>query len=133
MPTCKDCIHYEACQGIINAFAYEVGRGLDYNVIERVETDSVHCEDAEECNNFKDRSKFIELPCKVGDYLFESAFGQITEFEVIGFEFASFRPEYIYIEIENKVNRFVTGTFAFNIGKTVFLTKEEAERALEGI
>ena len=109
--TCKDCVHFDLC----------------------VELNAYDGEDIVDCEFFKDRSKFVELPCKAGDYLFESAFGQITEFEVIGFEFASFRPEYIYIEIENKVNRFVTGTFAFNIGKTVFLTKEEAERALEGI
>lgn len=42
MKTCEDCIHFEVC-------CY-VDRGLPI------------------CDSFKDKSKFIELPCSVGDY-----------------------------------------------------------------
>lgn len=41
MKTCEDCIHYDIC--------YD---GLDRPI----------------CDSFKDSSKFIELPCSVGDY-----------------------------------------------------------------
>ena len=40
--TCEDCIHFEVC-------CY-VDRGLPI------------------CDSFKDKSKFIELPCSIGDY-----------------------------------------------------------------
>ena len=42
--TCEDCIHFEVC-------CY-VDRGLPI------------------CDSFKDKSKFIELPCSVGDTVF---------------------------------------------------------------
>lgn len=44
--TCKDCIYYEVC-----CDEYELAH-------------------AENCNNFKDKSKYIELPCKVGDTVY---------------------------------------------------------------
>lgn len=44
--TCKDCMHYEVC-----CDEYELAH-------------------AEYCNNFKDKSKYIELPCKVGETLY---------------------------------------------------------------
>ena len=44
--TCKDCLYYEVC-----CDEYELAH-------------------AENCNNFKDKSKYIELPCKVGDRVY---------------------------------------------------------------
>ena len=40
--TCKDCIHNEMCFG-------------------------THTDDSPTCCDFKDKSRYIELPCKVGD------------------------------------------------------------------
>lgn len=86
--TCKDCVHYEVC----NKLGDEVLENFDI------------------CVGFKDKSKFIELPCKVGDKVF-----------IIG------RNNH-----ETYIN---TGRFRISdiekFGKTVFLTKEEAEKALE--
>ena len=47
--TCKDCVHYEVCKYYIETAL----DGLDYklNMI------------ADGCEDFKDRSRFIELPC----------------------------------------------------------------------
>ena len=42
--TCKDCIHYEACDFHFNLKEYP----------------------PDNCTLFKDKSRFIELPCKVG-------------------------------------------------------------------
>lgn len=44
--TCKDCIHYEICK-------------MDGTIIE-----------TKKCEYFKDKSKFIELPCKVGGTMY---------------------------------------------------------------
>lgn len=51
--TCKDCIHYELCN--IRGLTYN--ENLD-NPVENV------------CEHFKDESKCIGLPCKVGDMVY---------------------------------------------------------------
>ena len=44
--TCKDCIHYDVCKAL---------------------EEQVGMIDARQCGCYKDKSRFIELPCKVGD------------------------------------------------------------------
>lgn len=51
--TCKDCIHYDICH---NNF-----KNIDLNE----EMTDEHC-----CVYFKDKSRFVELPCKVGDEVY---------------------------------------------------------------
>ena len=46
MATCNDCLHNEMCYG-------------------------THTDDSPTCCDFKDKSRFIELPCKVGDTVYE--------------------------------------------------------------
>lgn len=53
--TCKDCIHYELCE--VQAF-----NGFNKNW--DPEKDWKHC------GVFKDKSKYIKLPCKVGDTVY---------------------------------------------------------------
>lgn len=100
MATCKDCVHYELCSGrdmqLINHNSWELADNVEL-----------------ECMHFKDKSKFVELPCKVGDTVYEIDEG----FEV----FPSVVRDII----------FDTKGIAFDesaIGKSIFLTKEEAER-----
>ena len=74
----------------------------------------------------------IVLPCKVGDMLYDiyeavsNGYGGIRELKV---------PEiHINIDRRNKPWLIISGYyFAFeDFGKTVFLTREEAEKALKG-
>lgn len=52
MTTCKDCVHFEACKNI-----YEIyGDGLS--------------EESYSCDQFSNRSRFVELPCKIGDIVY---------------------------------------------------------------
>lgn len=52
--TCKDCYFFEACNG----------RSFDPAL---QEDDGTYSEGVEkECHIFKDKSRIIELPCKVG-------------------------------------------------------------------
>ena len=73
----------------------------------------------------------IVPPCKVGDtvyclyYKFKKP--EIIEFEVDAFEVYK---EYIIIRGYKGENRYAY--FLHNIGQTLFLTKEEAEKALKG-
>ena len=47
MATCKDCIYNEMCFG-------------------------THTDDSPTCCDFKDKSRYIELPCKVGDTVYQT-------------------------------------------------------------
>lgn len=97
MASCKDCLHYEACESQVPKTFWDS------------ETFYYHCK----C--FKDRNKFVELPCKVGDRVYQTDGIRIYE---------------------NKIERIIFGTnnIGFDkrlIGKSIFLTREEAEKALK--
>lgn len=51
--TCKDCIHYELCE--IRGYTYNENLDESVDII---------------CGDFKDKSRYIELPCKVGDTVY---------------------------------------------------------------
>lgn len=82
--------------------------------------------DVNECTSFEDKSEWVRLPCKVGDviYCFAPCFD------------ADHRPRLKVIEreiIRLRTTLTVSGLISDinNIGKTVFLTREEAEKALK--
>lgn len=54
--TCKDCLHYEAC---------------DLNDSLMMNESHSHLMPCDHCPTFKDRSRFVELPCKPGDTVYE--------------------------------------------------------------
>ena len=102
--TCNDCVHNEICQKF----------GGPFNI-----------NDADtSCTDFKDRSRFVELPCLPGDKVFY--FGT---------------DERIYVQTVNSLIYGVTKTgFVINsevdfisdlLGKRFFLGYEEAEQALK--
>ena len=106
--TCKDCIHYEVCKEDNPALT---GHAL----IEST---------AEVCDYFKDKSSFIEFPLKVGDKIYRII------------KVGKFQP---FIQEEKVINiapiyRNVMGSFSEvdvdDLGNSVFLTSEEAEKAL---
>jgi hypothetical protein len=81
------------------------------------------------CGCFKDRSKFIELPCKVGDTVYliptynRKPYCGVVEDKV---QMIGITSRGIHIKARNKheFNKM------YMLGKTAFLTKEEAEQAL---
>ncbi len=88
--TCMECINYDVCS-----------------------TSSVNCDrGSNHCAMFKDKSKYIELPCKVGDMLYRIKIVNGTAT--------------ITTTTLNK-NTFWRIIFGGDFGKTVFLTREEAE------
>lgn len=101
--TCKDCIHQTACLDWCRGFGQE----------------------AELCEHFADKSKWVHLPCKVGDRVFTIV--------IIGGEYSvvADRVHALKISTENiyaETNWYVEGG---EIGYNVFLTQEDAEKALE--
>ena len=80
------------------------------------------------CKDFKDRNNFVELPCKVGDTVWVVFSNGIRPYVVdriyiMGNSGIMVRMRFMLNEILR-----LTGE---NFGKTVFLTREEAEAALE--
>lgn len=72
---------------------------------------TLHC--AEECVCFTDRSEWIHLPCEVGDRIWYIRDGRVVFGSV------------------TKLNIYSIATSG-KLGKTAFLTREKAEKALEG-
>ncbi len=107
--TCKDCIHYEACKNL-----YEThGDGLSG--------------DSYVCDYFKDRSRFVELPCKVGDkiyFVFDYRNGE-TEIKEVIVTYYKIQPD--GFKVSTNWGYFTNS----DLGVDVFLTREEAEQALK--
>lgn len=118
--TCKDCLHCEACTDMIESLGYTVG-GDGFNAEVR-------------CKCFSDRSEWVHLPCKVGDtvYFIELEFNdKIRNFEpkIHRTTVKGYTVNARYILYHTRKGNDFTDSM---LGKTVFLTREEAEKALEG-
>lgn len=106
MANCKECIHNNVCRN------YEP---ISYSA----------------CSDFKDKSRFIELPCKVGDTVYTTYHGslsvyKVTEIRINDFLWAElYNPKYS----DEYKTEIVCLDFSFN--EFVFLTREEAEKALK--
>ena len=83
-------------------------------------------EDAEE------NGMLIHLPCRVGDTLYQPINEHINEYKVIGLCFDILQNKWIFEVAYEVVGVWNKTTCDFDvIGKTVFLTREEAEQALK--
>lgn len=103
--TCKNCIHYELCEKYISYIAAEIGK----------DDLPSFTNNAEKCVRFIDRSKSIELPCKVGDTVYIHAYNR----EKAKYEVAIINNillSEIAVLIEDKEN--------------VYTSEKEAEQAL---
>ena len=120
--TCKDCVHV----GICNSDIWFTEKGVQIQDSEKVE---------EDCRSFKDKSRFVELPCAKGDTVYEViASHHSREGKVVGFHLGEFtdlrgnkRGNYLIVKYYYSIYHLEYE----RIGKTVFLTREEAEKALE--
>ena len=93
---CTDCMSYEPC-------AYW-GNMLD------------PINGGVTCSMFKDKSKFLELPCAIGETVY-MIIRRFDDFD--GCEYYTVIQAWFRLDLLNK------------IGETVFLTEEEAQKKLE--
>lgn len=108
MANCKECIHFDVCEA------------LEANGISKIYPS--------QCGCYKPKSRFIELPCEVGQTVYRTS--------------GNYCGQEIYKGVVDQISIGKDGTFLFwvyghplaftvdDFGKTVFLTKEEAEKAL---
>lgn len=121
--TCRDCIYHKTCC-YVNRFR------KDSDGEKKIITETNNVEDT--CEDFSDRASWVKLPCKVGDTLYEPTDrGAISEYEVLGVCVELFSTFVEYKIKDENIWKYVHEISSDEIGKTVFLSREEAERALE--
>lgn len=117
MTTCKDCTHYEACSFHENLWMND---------------SFTHLTPCDSCPAFKDRSRFVELPCKPGDIVFymNRYRRNVWPMKIISVEINSQGiNEYgCWCDVPESYTPICFTPIA--IGKTVFFTQEKAEAEL---
>lgn len=118
MATCKECLHWKVCNEYRGAFW---GHKAQYS-------SPIINASADSCIFYKDRSRFVEPPCEVGDTVYilgkEIFCDEIDEISIekLSDGILCFRAYCKELKISFDLKDF--GTIAF-------LTKEEAEQALK--
>lgn len=114
MATCKECLHYCVCKAVAGTGKFAL--------------DTERTDQSERCPNFTDRSRFIELPCKVGDVVWVIVDKIDTPLE------AKVRTVHIQnstIALDLNVRGYLPVIKTEDkLGESIFHTKEEAEAAL---
>ena len=102
MMTCNDCINSDKCPTALACLGNPI------------------------CPMFKYKSRYIELPCKVGDKVYRpSKYLGVVQFIITSFNM--YQSEMFFKDDSDNI------IYLPDIGKTVFLTREEAEKKLRGI
>lgn len=122
---CKNCVHYELCDWL------EVQYGLDK---------------VDNCHFAKDKSLIVEFPVKVGQVVYRIARYVNSRNRIINPEIEENQVESVYyqeeIETQYRKTRLIVKEFETtyaegyteeDIGKIVYLTKEDAEARLKEI
>lgn len=125
MNKCENCVKSDVCVHKANikndTYAY---MGVNY--------------DTEKCPHYKDKSLFVELPCKVGDkaYYLTSidTLDELNVIEIFEGKVCSISNDenilWIFCRYDNGLGFW---HMERNIGKNLFFTKEEAERKLKEV
>ena len=88
--------------------------------------------------DLEEQGLLVRLPCKVGDKALYNDFGHPESYEIKAFSYG-YCDSYVEPDIEDQIIFYyenysgsIAGAFPMSeIGKTVFLTREEAEKKLE--
>ena len=128
-------------------------RGADFESLDSIDDDikanCIKCaEEHEQLAKWLEELKFykeaeehellLRLPCNVGDKVWDNDFGHPESYEIKAFSYG-YCDSYVYSDIEDEIIFYyenytgsITGAFPMSeIGKTIFLTREEAEKKLE--
>lgn len=128
--SCKDCVHYEVCGGFtptdLDKDVFDYCREGRSDEIPNIE---------ERCSSFKPKSRFVELPCEVGQtlyFFYDNRYADKPDKKTKIYETKDW-----YFDIDEKgisiLPRSVhgyKGKYHYYLNETVFLSREEAEKAL---
>ena len=127
-------------------------RGADFESLDSIDDDikanCIKCaEEHEQLAKWLEELKFykeaeehellLRLPCNVGDKVWDNDFGHPESYEIKAFSYG-YCDSYVEPDIEDQIIFYyenysgsITGAFPMSeIGKTIFLTNEEAEKKL---
>lgn len=127
--TCKDCVHCEACK-ISSAYFGEEKGSKAFSEYEKRQTVELDCE------HFKDKTRFVELPCKVGDTIYKVWYlpchnGETyPSYSCCGCEDECDLKKTIF-EFKVPSIQFIVNELLEKDNRVYYLTREEAEKALE--
>lgn len=100
---------------------------------EAFDNDTSRIERAHELHVADKEGRVVVLPCKVGDTVYFVNANQILEFTVVGYAVDETGISWVHSEHVDKTGHTNERTFSPDrFGKNTFLTREEAERAMEG-
>lgn len=102
--TCKDCLFQDVC---------DLHAGTEYDTV---------------CNKFKDKAEWVHLPCKVGDTVW---FDTYDSGVAVGIQPHKVIDVQHMICIKDDGDLFVTKINSRDFGVNTFLSKEEAQSALD--
>jgi hypothetical protein len=129
MATCKDCLHVDVCK------FKDLPAPLSDSYIRESECIEKRCGD------FKDRSRFVELPCKVGDMVYmiteqtqKVGRKKVTKTVIVECCVDNFRigdAGYPSAALCDNENAWCYGVEPKMFGEIIFLSREEAEQALK--
>ena len=105
---CRDCLHYEVCR----LYSKKIRVPMSKDDI---------------CDIFTNRSEWVHLPCKVGRQLWFEKDGKVKVSTVDRLVYEELSADDIFTRIDG----YGFSVFFEDIGKIVFLTREEAEKTLE--
>lgn len=96
------------------------------------------CNKLAEYEDLEKQSLLVRLPCRVGDTVWDNDFGYPESYEIKAFSYG-YCDSCVEPDIEDQIIFYyenysgsITGSFPMSeIGKTVFLTREEADKKLE--
>ena len=128
--TCEDCLYYNFCKNQYGETDYFDGGGI--------------VDDVEKyCGKAEDKSKYIKLPFRIGEtvYVLTNKNGvkacgkEIIKCEITNMRFKQDGKTVVYsCRGSYSSGNYYSDNFVFNsIGETVFLSQEEAEKALDGM
>lgn len=106
----------------------EIGLTLE----QLLQVDEMYADRCREIAGLERQGKLLKLPCAAGDTVYEiiKTRETISEFAVMGFS-VSEHGIFVKWKLINGIYRNLSGFNDDEIGKTVFLTREEAEAALK--
>lgn len=111
--SCKDCIHFGICK---KGFPWADGKGGGW------------------CEDFKDKSLYIKLPCKVGDNVYILSQKSIQEYIVYSIEYTdntlTIKCHSWLAECEGMLHKHIAYFDKNDFNKTVFFTRKDAEKIL---
>lgn len=128
MTTCPECVHFGVCEYYAKSLLefFDVGADEMQELLKNCRQD-----EDDVCEHFLASNRVVELPCKVGDtvYVVENIAGEKKiiqdSVETIGIGYYADGIE-IY-----QFDGIKTDGYFSDFGKTVFLSREAAEQALE--